>query len=93
MTDFTNGLAEQARTVGVQVVHNGRTFDLREPDAENARAGAYVEAALDGDVVGYFTEWANYESGAVHAHLLGLALPQIFNRVEDALDYLAPSPA
>ncbi|MBT1667319.1 hypothetical protein [Curtobacterium flaccumfaciens] len=93
MTDFTNGLAEQARTTDVEVEHRGRTFVIRGTDAQNGLVTAYLEVALDDDVVGYFTEYGNNESGAVRPNLLGIGLPRIFNTVEDALDYLAPSPA
>lgn len=91
MTDFTDGFASRAKTSDVELVHEGRTFVIRDTDAENGSQAAYLEVALDGKVIGYFLQWANYQSGAVHANMLGIGLPSIFDTVEDALDFLAPA--
>lgn len=93
MTDFSNAFAEQARTSDVELEHHGRTFVIRGTDARNGLVTAYLEVALNDEVVGYFTEYGNNESGAVRPDLLGITLPRIFNTVEDALDYLVPKPA
>lgn len=90
MTDFTDDLATRAETSDVKIEHEGQTFVLRATDAENGNHTAYLEVVLDGEVIGYFLQWANYQSGAVHANMLGIGLPSIFDTVEDALDFLAP---
>lgn len=56
MTAFTDGFASRVKTGDVELVHEGRTFVIRDTDAENGSHAAYLEVALDGKVIGYFLQ-------------------------------------
>jgi hypothetical protein len=89
MTTLGDQFAAQVHRQPVTITRGDRNFLIRPSHAQAETVKAYMEIVENDEVIGYFTEYGNNESGVVPARLFGYGLPKIFGTVEDALDDLA----